>query len=64
MVCVVTASCKEGDIRLANGNVPSEGLVQVCLSGTWGSVCDDLWDNRDAQVVCRQLGFNSTSQSC
>ena len=55
---VIARECNETEVRLVDGQTPDDGRVEICLNGLWGSVCDDRWDIRDAEVVCRQLQYN------
>ena len=53
-------NCSTGEIQLIGSNGKrqnNQGRVEVCINNAWGTVCEYLFDNLDADVVCSQLGI-------
>ncbi len=53
-----------GEVRILDGNAVNEGRLEICADKpdddegpVWGTVCDDYWTTRNANVACRQLGY-------
>ncbi|KAK3544492.1 hypothetical protein QTP86_013148 [Hemibagrus guttatus] len=57
---VARITCTEHwSLRLSGGKGSCSGRLEVYHNSTWGYVCDDQWNIRNTQVVCRQLGCGS-----
>ena len=60
----ISETCEEWSSANKTGsglNTPNDGFVEVFNRTTqqWMAICDDRFTERNAQVVCRQLGFSS-----
>ncbi|KAK9711186.1 PAN domain [Popillia japonica] len=45
------------EMRLIGGQTPTEGRVEIRHHATWGTICDDDFNDDAARVVCKSLGF-------
>jgi len=45
-------------VRLVGSELSYEGRLEVYYNDTWGTVCDDDFDDTDASVICSILGFD------
>ena len=62
--CII-GTCTHGSVRVVNryGTLTRQGNVELCINGRWRMVCANSWHNRDASVVCRELGYSPFGKS-
>ena len=53
----VIALLADLDIRLVDGPSDAEGRVEIRYNDIWGTICNYHFDDRDALVLCKMLGF-------
>jgi len=54
------ALCDSGSIRVVSSGhiLASTGRVEVCINSTWGTICDQFWDHKDARLACKAAGYS------
>ena len=46
---------------ISTGGDPNEGRIEYNVGGVWGDVCKVGWSAVDAEVACRQMGYDGVS---
>ncbi|XP_055956274.1 scavenger receptor cysteine-rich type 1 protein M130 [Patella vulgata] len=62
----VVLSCfdpNDPDSSLPDGSIKfgQQNRILIKQYGTWGTICYDDWDDKDAEVACKQLGYDKGS---
>nr|XP_013810674.1 PREDICTED: enteropeptidase [Apteryx mantelli mantelli] len=60
-LCDNLLQCEDGSdeaecVRLLNGSVSTQGLIQIRIGKTWNLVCADNWNEQISDSVCQLLG--------
>ncbi|NXG42211.1 ENTK Enteropeptidase, partial [Psilopogon haemacephalus] len=67
-LCDNTPQCEDGSdeakcMRLVNGSLSTEGLVQARIGKTWHLACADDWNEEISYSVCQLLGLGDANAS-
>lgn len=52
--------CGDGELRLVGGRHSSEGRLEWCSEGVWGTVCNNGWGDTAAGIACAELEQDSS----
>ena len=61
--CIIITECIHRNVQLVDRRNEYEGKVEVCDGGEGKSVCDRMWGEEEAMVVCRQLNYSDISST-
>jgi hypothetical protein len=50
-------------VRLVDGKKSNEGRVEIQYKGKWTTVCGNYWNINAADVICRDLGYQSAKST-
>ena len=50
-------NCTEEEIRLVDGPSANKGRLEVCINGSWATVCSIGFGTSERRVACAQLGY-------
>ncbi|NXN09122.1 ENTK Enteropeptidase, partial [Indicator maculatus] len=67
-LCDHIPQCEDGSdeakcMRLVNGSLSTEGLVQARIGKTWHLACADDWNEQISDSVCQRLGLGDANTS-
>ncbi|XP_040440240.1 enteropeptidase [Falco naumanni] len=67
-LCDNLPQCEDGSdeakcMRLLNGSLSTEGLVQARIGKTWHLACADDWNEQTSDSVCQLLGLEDANMS-
>ncbi|NXE74234.1 ENTK Enteropeptidase, partial [Cochlearius cochlearius] len=67
-LCDSLPQCEDGSdeakcVRLVNGSLSTEGLVQARTGKTWHLACADGWNQQISDSVCQLLGLRDANMS-
>ncbi|XP_033097344.1 deleted in malignant brain tumors 1 protein-like [Anneissia japonica] len=50
-------------MQLADGTTVYEGRLEIWFNDRWANVCGNGWDIQDADVVCKELGYDGAAEA-